>query len=99
MSVIRYYRDRPGWDQEDIANPGFDLIEVAIKRMANYCFPIVQLNPGQYEDDEGILNFVGGDGRIAAFALGWCFADPGGSDEEVRLWESDQGYFTKQKNI
>jgi hypothetical protein len=99
MSVIRYYRDRSGWDQEDVVGPGFDLIEEAIKRMDNYCFPVVQLNPGQDEEDEGILNFIGGNGRIAVFGLAWCFEDPNGANTEVALWESDQGYFTKEKNI
>jgi hypothetical protein len=99
MSVIRYYRDRPGWDKEDVASPDFGLIEEAIKRMDNYCFPIVQLNPGQHEDDEGTLQIVGGNGQIAVFGLDWCFEDPNGSNTEVRLWESDQGYFTREKNI
>jgi hypothetical protein len=99
MSVIRYYRDRPGWDQEDIPSPSFDHVAEAIKRMDNYCFPIVQLNPGPYEDDEGILHFVGGGEQIAPFALAWRFEDPNGSDSEVALGESDQGYFTKQKNV
>jgi hypothetical protein len=99
ISAIRYYRDHPGWDQEDIANPTFDQIEAAIRRMDDYCFPLVQLNPGQHEDDEGILNFVGGGGRIAVFSAQWCFEDPNGSDDEVALWKSDQGYFTEEKNI
>ncbi len=24
---------------------------------------------------------------------------PGGSEREVRLWESDQGYFCREKNV
>jgi hypothetical protein len=29
----------------------------------------------------------------------WQYSDAAGSDEEVRLWTSDQGYFCAQRNI
>ena len=29
----------------------------------------------------------------------WQYEDSSGSDEEVRLWDSDQGYFCQKKNI
>ena len=99
MSVIRYYRDRSGWDEEQIIDPEFGQIETAIRRMDNLCFPVVDLNPSEYEDDTGILHIVGGDGRFAVASLGWRFEDPLGANAEVALWESDQGYFTKQKNV
>ena len=65
MTVIRYYRDRQGWDAEDTLQPPWESVESAIRRMENYCFPIVQLNLTPYEDDMTIFNVVGGDGRCA----------------------------------
>ena len=29
----------------------------------------------------------------------WQYAEPGGSEKEVRLWDSDQGYFCREKNV
>ena len=29
----------------------------------------------------------------------WQYAEPGGSEREVRLWDSDQGYFCCEKNV
>jgi hypothetical protein len=29
----------------------------------------------------------------------WQYEDPAGGDGEVRLWESDQGYFCRGKNV
>jgi hypothetical protein len=52
-------------------------------------------------DDESSFNIVGG--SAVGFALsemnGWRFDDPNGSDEDVRLWQSDQGYFCKRRNL
>jgi hypothetical protein len=29
----------------------------------------------------------------------WQYEDPVGGDDEVRLWDSDQGYFCREKNV
>lgn len=29
----------------------------------------------------------------------WQYEEPEGSDREVRLWDSDQGYFCREKNV
>jgi hypothetical protein len=101
MTVIRYYRDGRHWDTEEIACPSWSDAERAIRRMDNYCFPIVQLNTTDDEEDEGIFNICGGDGRWALFhRMGdWQYEEPGGSEHEVRLWDSDQGYFCREKNV
>ncbi|RDS81894.1 hypothetical protein DWU99_15865 [Dyella psychrodurans] len=66
--------------------------------------PIVQLSWDDVDscfDDESSFNIIGG--GASGFALfemnGWQFDDPRGSDEDVRLWQSDQGYFCKRRNI
>lgn len=29
----------------------------------------------------------------------WQYENPQGGEEEVRLWDSDQGYYCREKNI
>lgn len=69
--------------------------------MDNYCYPIVQLNTTDNEYDESIFNICGGSGRWALFHIMgmWQYEQPGGSEEEVRLWDSDQGYYCREKNL
>ena len=67
MTAIRYYRDRPGWDAQEIDSPSWSDIEPAIRRMDNYYFPIVQLNTTANDEDEKIFNILGGAGRWALF--------------------------------
>lgn len=73
----------------------------AIRRMDDHFFPIVQLNCTERDDDETLFNVIGGKGRFALFhQMGdWQYRDPAGSDAEVRLWTSDQGYFCAQRNV
>jgi hypothetical protein len=56
MTVIRYYRDGRHWDTEQINSPSWSDVELAIRRMDNYCFPIVQLNTTESEEDEDIFS-------------------------------------------
>jgi hypothetical protein len=101
MTIIRYYRDGRHWDTQQIDSPAWSDIESAIRCMDNYCFPIVQLNTTDSEEDENIFNICGGEGRWALFHMmgEWQYEDPAGGDREVRLWDSDQGYYCREKNI
>jgi hypothetical protein len=101
ITVVRYYRDGRHWDTEQINFPSWSDVESAIRRMDNYCYPIVQLNTTTNEEDERIFNICGGEGRWALFHMmgEWQYEEPGGSEEEARLWDSDQGYYCSEKNI
>jgi hypothetical protein len=101
LTVIRYYRDGRPWDAEDVPAPSWANVEAAIRRMDNYCFPIVQLNCTESDEDESIFNVIGGAGRWALFHLygEWQYEDLTGGGGEVRLWDSDQGYFCRERNV
>src|SRR5437762_3319891 len=101
MLIVRYYRDGRHWDTERINAPAWPEVEAAIRRMDDYCFPIVQLNPTDEDWGEDVLNVIGGAGRWALFETmeKWQYEDPQGSDEPISLWKSDQGYSCKAKNI
>jgi hypothetical protein len=101
MLVVRYCDGRH-WDTERIESPSWSAVEAAIRRMDNYCFPIVQLNTTEIDWSETVFNVIGGDGRWALFHMmgDWQYCDPqNDDDEEVRLWDSDQGYFCEARNI
>jgi hypothetical protein len=101
LTIIRYYRDDRPQDSKVIFNPTWRDIKDAVRKMDNYCFPIIQLNLNEEDDDENIFNIIGGNGRFALFHLmgDWQYEDPNGGDDEVRLWESDQGYYCCAKNV
>lgn len=101
MIIIQYYRDGSPWTLKEVENPKWEQIETAIRAMDNYCFPIVQLNRTIDLDDENLFNIIGGNGRWALFhQMGdWEYTDDSGDETEVRLWDSDQGYMCKEKNV
>ena len=101
LIAIEYFRDSRPWRSHRVNHPSWQAVEDAIRRMDNFCFPIVQLGTTEYEDDEDLFNVVGGAGQYALFHhMGdWQFTDPSGSDERVHLWESDQGYDCTGRNV
>jgi len=67
--------------------------------MENFCFPIVTLAFDASEQDGLIV--VGGPRRYSATRVdgSWIYERPDGGDQEVRLWESDQGFYCRERNI
>ena len=101
IEIIRYHDDDP-WDVKVINNPLWEDVVAAIKQMDNFYFPIVQLHIDiREEGEEDDLNIIGGNGRYSLFHFmgEWRYEDPEGNDKDARLWDSDQGYFCKEKNI
>lgn len=107
LVTLRYYRDNKPWDGEVIQNPSWSQVEEAIRRMDDFCFPLIALSlrsclvvSDVFEDDDS-FHVIGGNDRFALFqnAGNWQYTNPHGSDESVRLWQSDQGYFCEACNI
>jgi hypothetical protein len=104
LTIVHYPPQQP-WTCMEIRSPNWEDVSAAIRRMDDKEYPIVQLSWKDVDscfDDEESLNVIGG--AVSGFALfelipGWNFEDPIGSDEDVRLWQSDQGYFCKRKNV
>lgn len=107
MTIVEYFQDKDGWTTHNKTNPSWGEIENAVRKMDNNLFPIVQMSCLELSDnetcfdDEDSFNIIGGDGRIALFHQcgDWQYENNDGGDDEVRLWESDQGYFCKEKNV
>src|SRR4051812_5586680 len=101
MIAIRYYRDGRPWDVETVGDPTWNDVEAAIRRMDNFCFPIVELKLTADEDSPTDFDVVGGAGRWALHNImgRWKYTDLAGSNDEVRLWDSDQGYYCQERNV
>lgn len=102
--TIVHYPPRESCRCVEIRSPDWEDVAAAIRKMDDNEYPIVQLSWEDVEscfDDESSFNIIGG--SAAGFAIfemnGWQFEDPDGSEEDVRLWHSDQGYFCKRRNI
>lgn len=101
MVAVRYHPDGRHGEDEVVQDPTWADVAAAVRRMDNYCFPIVQLDTTDDAESGRIFNVIGGGGRWALFHHygEWLYEDPAGGDEEVRLWDSDQGYFCQAKNV
>ena len=107
MTVIEYFEDGRPWKTHNVLNPGWKEVETAIRKMDDRFFPNVMLSCKDLSfndscfDDEDAFNIVGGNGKIALSQqlCSWEYDDGSGRDTEVILWESDQGYFCKEKNV
>ena len=103
MNAFRYDRTEAGGPRrlppEIVDLPSWSQVQAAIRRMENFCFPIVTLAFDSSEKDG--LVFVGGPRRFAITRVdgSWMFERAGGTDREVRLWASDQGYYCRDRNI
>lgn len=102
IDIDRYDANGNQLDSEEVSSPAWSVVESAIRQMDNYCRPLVYLFTGETVDDGEVFAVCGGDGRWALFDFnygGWQYEDPEGGDEEVRLWDSDQGYVCCEKNV
>ena len=107
MTIIQYFKDHRPWEAHEIETPSWLDVEQAVRNMDNYCLPIVLLSKANLScdescfDDEDSFNIIGGNGRIALFHFmgEWQFQRSNGGNEEIRLWDSDQGYYCEERNI
>ena len=100
-----HYPPGQNWHCLEIDFSEWTAVSIAIRQMDDDTNPIVQLSHKDIEScfsDDSSFNIIGG--ISSGFALfefipGWRFEDPSGSHDDVRLWQSDQGYFCKRRNI
>ena len=103
LTIVHYPPQQP-WSSVEVSSPTWEAVAEAIRRMDDDEYPIVQLSWKDIDScfhDEESFNIIGGASGFALFEMipGWSFEDPAGGDEDVRLWQSDQGYFCKRKNL
>jgi hypothetical protein len=105
LLTIIHYPPRKQWRSVEIRSPDWEDVSAAIRQMDDNEYPLVEMSWANMDDgdvDEESLHIVGGGASgfaMTNFTGEWRFEDPDGGDEEVRLWQSDQGYFCKRRNI
>jgi hypothetical protein len=103
LDAYRYRRRDDGSPEalpsEIIARPSWAQVQAAIRRMDNFCYPIVTIATDA--EEQHALIIVGGPRRFAVADLTgtWQYERPEGGHQEVRLWASDQGYYCRERNI
>lgn len=84
LVALRYYPDNKPWDGELIRNPSWEQVESVIRRMDDFCFPLVALSLNSclavsdvFEDDDS-FHVIGGNDRFALFqnAGNWQYDNP-----------------------
>ena len=104
LTIVRY-PPRKHWSCVEVRLPEWEAVSAAIRKMDDDEYPIVQLSckeVGSCFDDEQAFNIIGGGASgfaLFEFLKRWEFDDPASGDEGVRLWQSDQGYFCRRRNI
>ena len=102
IHVTRYPRDGGHYTTETIVQPTWDVVERELRSMHNWEKPILWLHQDREVGDSNCMAVNGGCGiyhlQIADEEGNWEQAvDPNGSDEEVEVWLSDQGFATEGK--
>lgn len=102
LDVTIYAEDGWTWRTERIRNPGWNDIEVAIRRLDRVHYPFVWLFQNADADEDALpeFNVMGGTGEfyMDSYTDGSCYRyyDPSRGDGAVEIWQSDQG-FTPEK--
>ena len=107
MTIIQYYKDDRPWDANLVKNPTWQEVQSAIRQMDNDSLPIVLLSLLEFDDgadvfnDMNAFNIIGAANKCALFHMehDWRYEDPDGDTTEVRLWESDQGYYCQERHV
>jgi len=102
INITRYPRDRGPYTIETIERPTWDIVEREIRSMHNWEKPILWLKQDREIDETNCMAITGGSGiyhlQIVDEKGNWRqAADPEGSDHEVEVWLSDQGFATEAK--
>ena len=93
------------WHTQSVGSPTWPVIEEAIRRLDKYSRPFLFLRlSGAQGDEEERLEVMGGDGDywIAGSFNGYSqrrLMNRRGSDAEVQVWKSDQGYADADRHI
>jgi hypothetical protein len=96
MEVIVYTDKGANWHKDKTIDPTWSEIEIAIRRMDKYYFPIVSLFCDEDPPYPADFDLMGGKGEWTMYAEFHTrtYFNPSGNtdpDELVWIWQSDQG--------
>jgi hypothetical protein len=107
LDVIEYTDGGRCWHAKSTSRPSWSLIEGAIRRLDKFSFPFLFLcldEDARGTDHDDRLEIMGGDGDfwVAGTFDGYFqrrFVNPGGGDNEIAVWTSDQGFGDEDRYI
>ena len=102
LNVTMYPRDGGPFKTTTHLLPGWEIVEHELRSMDNWEKPILWLHQNRSVGDSGCLAVCGGSGvyhiQVADTGGDWREAiDSSGSEEQVDVWLSDQGFTTARK--
>ncbi len=100
IEIARYEDESSAVEQ--VAAPAWGRVEEELRTMDRLRKPILYLLPADGDVESNCMVVTGGDGvyhlEIADPNRGWVEAvNPGGGDDEVEVWTSDQGMTTQRR--
>src|SRR5262249_53464039 len=104
LDVTVYQDSGWTWKTERTPNPTLEDIETAVRRLDRFEYPFLHLyeDANAADDDPPALTVMGGQGEYTMFS-GFngdelFYFDPSRTDEEIEVWQSDQGFSCAAKN-
>ena len=98
LDVTIYEADGWTWRTEEISNPTWDAVELAIRRLDRFRYPFVWLDQwsgGDHEQTAPDFGVVGGEGEFTLEAIvdgaSLRYFDSSRGDDLIEVWRSDQG--------
>ena len=103
LDVIIYDENGQSWHEEKVPQPTWTAIEVAVRRMDRFQYPILNLRLTP-DSDIPELNMLGGNGayHLAVTIQGYHERRVYFSEKEgdvIDIWESDQGFETENNYL
>ncbi len=104
LDVTVYPANGGTWKTKRTPNPTLEDIETAVRRLDRFHYPYLYLyhDANAAEDAPPEFTVMGGMGEYTMFS-GFngdelFYYDPGRNDEEIEVWQSDQGFTCAAKN-
>jgi hypothetical protein len=103
MTITTYHPDTGRAKSTTQQNPTWDAVCAELSNMDSYSKPLLTLEQNADDPSANVMMICGGSGtyhiQYADNEACWFQAcDPDGSDEEIDVWTSDQGFATAKKN-
>lgn len=103
MTISTYNPETGREKSKTQQNPSWDVVSTELLTMDAYSKPLLTLEQNTDDPTSNLMMICGGSGtyhiQYADSEACWFQAyDPDGSDEEIDVWTSDQGFATARRN-
>lgn len=104
LSAAQYSKDGLSYEMLETASPTWQQIESAIATLDRFCFPYLWLFLDETETEQERIDVMGGRGAywLCGSTKGYLYRrlmNPSGSQAEIMVWESDQGFADEERFV